>query len=494
MTQHKVHSYLQGRLLMVGCGSIGQAVLPLILRHLGVGPDRIEIVTADARGREVADHYGIRFTELALTPENYRHEIERRVDAGDFLLNLSVDVSSTAMARLCHERGVLYLDTVVEPWGGLYFDSHLTPAQRSNYALREGMLALRRELGPGPTAVSAQGANPGIVSQLAKEAALTVARDTGLPHQEPTTREGWARLFRDLGVKAIHIAERDTQTSATPKRPGEFVNTWSIDGFVSEGCQPAELGWGTHERQLPPGGRHHESGCGSAIYLQRPGAGTRVRTWTPLAGPFHGFLVTHNESISISDYLTLRDGDRGRLPPHRPLRLPPLRRCGAVAARDGRPQLAPAGRAAPDRRGDRHRRRRAGRPPHGPRARCLLVRLPALDRRGPRARPLQQRHLAPGGGRRAGRHGLGDREPAGRHRRGRRARPSNASSTSPDPISVPSSAPTATGPRSRAAASSSPRTRTRPIPGSSRTSSSPDTREGSPLPSRTRPTLAFGGS
>ena len=55
MTQHKVHSYLQGRLLMVGCGSIGQAVLPLILRHLGVGPDRIEIVTADARGREDED-------------------------------------------------------------------------------------------------------------------------------------------------------------------------------------------------------------------------------------------------------------------------------------------------------------------------------------------------------------------------------------------------------------------------------------------------------
>ena len=309
MTQHTVHARLPGRLLMVGCGSIGQAVLPLILRHLGIGPDRIEIVTADARGREVADHYGIRFTELALTPENYRQAIEQRVSAGDFLLNLSVDVASTAMARLCHERGILYLDTVVEPWGGLYFDAHLTPAQRSNYALREGMLALRRELGQGPTAISAQGANPGLVSQLAKEAALTIARDTGLPHEEPTDRQGWGRLFQKLGVKAIHIAERDTQTSARAKRPGEFVNTWSIDGFISEGCQPAELGWGTHERQLPPGGRRHESGCGSAIYLERPGAGTRVRTWTPQAGAFHGFLVTHNESISIADYLTLRDGD-----------------------------------------------------------------------------------------------------------------------------------------------------------------------------------------
>ena len=51
----------------------------------------------------------------------------------------------------------------------------------------------------------------------------------------------------------------------------------------------------------------HDFGCGAAIYLQRPGAATRVRTWTPLEGPFHGFLVTHNESISIADYLTLRE-------------------------------------------------------------------------------------------------------------------------------------------------------------------------------------------
>jgi homospermidine synthase len=27
-----------------------------------------------------------------------------------------------------------------------------------------------------------------------------------------------------------------------------FVNTWSVEGFVSEGLQPAELGWGTHEK------------------------------------------------------------------------------------------------------------------------------------------------------------------------------------------------------------------------------------------------------
>ena len=88
------------------------------------------------------------------------------------------------------------------------------------------------------------------------------------------------------------------------------MNTWSIEGFISEGLQPAELGWGTHEKELPPDGARHEFGCGAAIYLKRPGAGTRVRTWTPRAGSIQGYLITHNEAISIADYLTLREQGR----------------------------------------------------------------------------------------------------------------------------------------------------------------------------------------
>jgi homospermidine synthase len=79
---------------------------------------------------------------------------------------------------------------------------------------------------------------------------------------------------------------------------------------VSEGCQPAELGWGTHEKNWPRDGRKHDFGRGSAIFLMQPGAATRVRTWTPQAGHFHGFLITHGESISISDYLTVRKGEQ----------------------------------------------------------------------------------------------------------------------------------------------------------------------------------------
>ncbi len=310
MTDERTYIEFPGHIVLIGFGSIGQGVLPLILRHIGIAPDRITIVTADDAGRDEAERYGVKRVKEPLHPGNLRGVLEPLVGRGDFVLNVSVEVSSIALVEFCRERGALYLDTCIEPWPGGYTDPSLPAGRRTNYALREQALALRAGAQRAPTAVLTHGANPGLVSHFLKQGLLNVAADAGIAAGHPASRADWADLARRLGVKTIHIAERDTQVASVPKEPGEFVNTWSVEGFVSEGCQPSELGWGTHERHLPSDGRRHDFGSGCAIYLMQPGAATRVRTWTPLSGPFHGFCITHGESISIADYLTVRDGER----------------------------------------------------------------------------------------------------------------------------------------------------------------------------------------
>ncbi|SDR20173.1 homospermidine synthase [Rhizobiales bacterium GAS113] len=301
------HCRFGGRLVIVGFGSIGQGTLPLILRHIDIDPSRITIVTAEERGHAEAEALGVRFVIEPLTRENHRSVLEPLIGAGDFLLNVSIDVSSVALIAFCGERGALYLDTCIEPWAGGYTDPSLSASLRSNYGLREQALALRRQgADRGPTALVTHGANPGLVSHFVKQALTNIAGDTGVAQPDaPGNREAWAALARQLEIKVIHIAERDTQVANVPKPVGQFVNTWSIGGFCGEGRQPCELGWGTHERHFPVDGAHHAFGRKSAIYLDRPGASVRVRSWTPLEGPYHGFLITHAESISISDYLTL---------------------------------------------------------------------------------------------------------------------------------------------------------------------------------------------
>jgi homospermidine synthase len=312
MATATVHARIDGPIVMIGFGSIGRGMLPLLERHFEFDRSRFVVIDPDDRDRAILDRHGVRFIHEAVTREGYRQQLTPLLSGKGrgFCVNLSVDTSSLDIMRLCRELGALYIDTVVEPWPGFYFDRSKHPEARTNNALRATVREEKAKHPGGTTAVSCCGANPGMVSWFVKQALVDLAADTGRRVATPAADDqaGWARLMRDLGVKGIHIAERDTQRSRQPKPPNVFVNTWSVEGFLSEGMQPAELGWGTHEKWLPDNGHLQTIGSRAGAYLLQPGANTRVRTWCPTPGPQYGFLVTHNESISIADSFTLRQG------------------------------------------------------------------------------------------------------------------------------------------------------------------------------------------
>jgi homospermidine synthase len=310
MADWPLHARIDGPIVMIGFGSIGKGTLPLIERHFAYDRSRFTVIDPNDDDRSLCDERQLRFVHQAVTRENYRELLTPLLTDGNgrgFCVNLSVDTSSLDIMKLCRELGVLYIDTVVEPWAGFYYDKSAGPDARSNYALRETVRGEKERNPGGTTAISCCGANPGMVSWFVKQALVNLAADTNAKAKEPTTQAGWAKLARRLGIKGIHIAERDTQRAKQPKPMDVFVNTWSVEGFLSEGMQPAELGWGTHEKWIPENGRRHKKGSRAAIYLLQPGANTRVRSWCPTPGPQYGFLVTHNESISIADYLTVRE-------------------------------------------------------------------------------------------------------------------------------------------------------------------------------------------
>lgn len=304
---YPTYGRIDGPIVMIGFGSIGRGTLPLIERHFDYDADQLVVVDPDAAVHTFLSARKIRHVQVAITRENYREVLGDLFAGGKgFCVNLSVDTSSLDMMKLCRELGVLYIDTVVEPWAGFYFET-TENSERTNYALRQKVRDEKTANPGGPTAVSCCGANPGMVSWFVKEALLTLARDIGKGVKTPTDRAGWGTLMQSLGVKGVHIAERDTQVRHTPRPRGTFVNTWSVEGFISEGFQPAELGWGTHETWMPENAHSYDTGCQAAIWLERPGAITRVHTWCPTPGPQFGFLVTHNEAVSVSDYYTVGD-------------------------------------------------------------------------------------------------------------------------------------------------------------------------------------------
>src|SRR5918911_3586385 len=177
-----LHARFHGPIVMIGFGSIGKGTLPLIERHIAFDRARFTVIAPDDADRHLLDERQIRFLHLGLTKENYREVLTPLLTAGPgrgMMVNLSVDTSSVELMALCKDIDAFYIDTVVEPWPGLYTNSSLSLSARSNYALREGVLELRRRRPGGVTAVSCCGANPGMVSWMVKQALIDIAKDLG---------------------------------------------------------------------------------------------------------------------------------------------------------------------------------------------------------------------------------------------------------------------------------------------------------------------------
>jgi homospermidine synthase len=312
------------RILLLGCGSVSRCLQPLLLRHVDMPLDRLTIMDFEELRHSIPDTLaaGARYARQRITQENLDTVLSEQLRPGDVLINLSWNIGAEDIISWCHFHGVRYVDTSVEQWDPYADMGARHPTERTLYARQ---LALRAMVAGwadrGPTAIVDHGANPGLVSHWAKVALcdLATAMLSAKARLPALTRERRARIERALneddyprlametGTKAIHISERDTQIGDRPKEVGEFVNTWSVEGFFEEGVAPAELGWGTHEETLPANAMLHEHGPGNQICLAQPGMTTWVKSWVPSCGPILGLLIRHGEAFTISDHLTVRE-------------------------------------------------------------------------------------------------------------------------------------------------------------------------------------------
>jgi len=306
--KYQKHIDFYGKILIIGYGSVGQAILPVILRHIAVDPKNITVLERDNhRNIFIRRHSGAgcHYVRKEILPGNYKKILSTYVGEGDMIINCSLNIDAQALLEWCMENGVMEIDTSLERWEHHPDETIPKLADRTLYhthkVVREAMMQYEN----GPTCCVTHGANPGYVTHLTKRALLNLAKKRGKKVEMPTSREEWAQLMKSLEVKVIHIAERDQQVISAPKTKGEFTNTWSCEGFWAEGRAPAEMGWGTHEDRHPEGGKSQ----GNAAYLMQPGASVLMKSWVPDGGQYNGYCIQHSESVTISEYFTTKRGD-----------------------------------------------------------------------------------------------------------------------------------------------------------------------------------------
>ncbi len=302
------------KLLILGAGSVSQSVLPLLIEHL-IDAKQITIMDQRDNRARVKDSLdkGATYVQDQITRGNIDAQLSKYLKAGDFLLDLAWNIDANTILQWCYDHGVMYLNTSIEEWDPYEGGANKHPLERTLYYRHMRMRDMKsRWTKTGATAIVEHGANPGLVSHLVKKSLVDIATKglkegkVGKDVEVALTSEDYKQLVHTLNVKVIHISERDTQVTNRPKQWGEFVNTWSVEGFYEEGVAPAELGWGTHEKTLPTNAYEHPSGPKNQIAIAQPGATTWVRSWVPNF-EIQGMVIRHGEAFTISDHLTVWD-------------------------------------------------------------------------------------------------------------------------------------------------------------------------------------------
>lgn len=299
-----------------GFGSIGRGLVHFLIQE-GWNPHAIHVFDKSAEHKVLADELGVAFTQAHITELNYQEYVQAHCSPGDILLNLAVDISSACLLQETAQRGIHYLDTCVDPWD--YEDPDGPEfGLVSNTRLRAEMLHIGEQLaGHGHTATSimAHGANPGLITYFVKHGLEYLRNKFSIKVPGGDGPGYFARLACELGVRVVQVAEYDTQTDGVPYRPGEFHNTWSVDGFRSELLQAAELGLGDAENWEQLAHCVSYTGLARTICITgpayTPGYAQRVKTWTPGSGPATGWLVSHHEAASVNALLRIVEQGEG---------------------------------------------------------------------------------------------------------------------------------------------------------------------------------------
>lgn len=307
----------KNKILIIGYGSVSKCTLPILLKHVKTTPRNITIIDFADKRKELQPWIkkGVKYFQEKITPINIAQILSKYVSTGGLIIDLAWNISCNDILTWCHDNKVLYVNTSIEEWDPYAGIHNKSPFKKSLYyrhmLLRDMVSKWKNE---SVTAVVDHGANPGLISHFTKKGIVDIAekalRDKTTQKKQKTTLEKllherkYANLAMELGIKVIHCSERDTQITNRPKEVDEFVGTWSIEGLREEGISPAEMGWGTHEKDLPYLANVAPYGPKNQIFLSQMGMNTWVRSWIPNQ-EIIGMVIRHGEAFTISDRLTV---------------------------------------------------------------------------------------------------------------------------------------------------------------------------------------------
>ena len=298
----------EGRIVQFGFGAVGKSFYEKVSREIRFSEKQYYIVTMDKYEFDAYVNLGglvSNFVVSEVTRENFRQVFEPLLGAGDLLIDFADTVGTRDICEWCAEKNIMYINTGEADWPDHWYcifeENELKNGLKERYAGD-----VTANLHP---IVLQHGNNPGLVSHFVKAAIEYIVqtqfkKDKRLKELVRTGKFNEAAQV--LGIRMIHVNDIDLQEIKDEYSDKLLFSTWCTDSFWFEMLSEATVNIGTHERiDFEEECNFVNTGKGF-LEFKKLAADRRCRTYYP-GGAFEGFMVPHEETITIAKSLEVQE-------------------------------------------------------------------------------------------------------------------------------------------------------------------------------------------
>ena len=300
-----------GKIVQFGFGAVGKSFYEKILKEINFNENNYFVITMnEGEFSQYINLGGIaaNFIQADVRKENFKEIFSKYLNSGDLLIDFAESVGTKDICDWCAENNIMYINTGETDWPEIWYNI-LNENLKKNEIKEKYMNSSLKDKYP---IVLQHGNNPGLVSHFVK-AGIEYIVNTQFKKDKYLKKLIKNNKFNEvaykLGLKMIHINDIDLQKINDSYKNNTLFNTWCIDSFFFEMLSEATISIGTHEKI------DFEDECKLIDYenwfleLKRIALEKKCKTYYP-NGVFEGYLVPHEEIITISKNLELKENDR----------------------------------------------------------------------------------------------------------------------------------------------------------------------------------------
>lgn len=296
----------EGKIVQFGFGAVGKSFYEKVSKEIKFNENNYHVITRNKDEFKAyinLDGLVANFHVQDITKDNFSDVFGQYLSSGDLLIDFADTVGTRDICGWCAENNIMYINTGEadwpENWYSIFNENKLKNDMKKKYNNKYPI-------------VLQHGNNPGLVSHFVK-AGIEYIVNTQFKRDKELKKlikeNKFNEVARRINIKMVHVNDIDLQEVNSKCDNDTLLNTWCIDSFFFEMLSEATVNIGTHEKI------DFEDECkfldtnNGFLEFKKLAADQKCRTYYP-NGAFEGFLVPHEETITIAKGLEVeKDGN-----------------------------------------------------------------------------------------------------------------------------------------------------------------------------------------